>query len=190
MRRITALMLLLWSATLVADHFVISPRVPLRNGDIVLRHGTGVWSERIRLANRRDTRYSHAGVIVMKSGVPYVIHADMDDTTMAGSVVEIPLAQFLKESKADAVYRYASATPAQADAIAAEAKRHMGKPFDRDFDLTTDSRLYCTELVWLSVNKALRAEVIKPGVLGGRAVVRPEDCLSAPGFVRIESASP
>ena len=35
----------------------------VRNGDVILRSGTGLWSDLFRSRNARDKRFSHVGVV-------------------------------------------------------------------------------------------------------------------------------
>jgi hypothetical protein len=61
--------------------------IPLRAGDVVLSHGHGLWSRLFAQLNRRDQRFSHAGILILDAQRQWrVVHAEVDDRTGSGRV--------------------------------------------------------------------------------------------------------
>lgn len=128
----------------------------LTDGDVLFRVGTGLEADAVRALDQRS-RLSHVGLVV---GMPQgwaVVHADPE----AGVVAE-PLNVFLSPTKATgyALYRRPGATTHRLrirnDALAM-VRRHI--PFDRHFDFSNDSALYCTELVWRELTHEESSEI-------------------------------
>jgi hypothetical protein len=118
----------------------------LKNGDLILRRGRSVESFTVFLLDKnRD--FSHVGLIVRENNVPYVIHIVPGKP---GYVLKERTPEFLKQSKAShyAVYRPVFGTH-QLDKVAAQALIFFQdhRVFDNNYDMETDSALYCTELV-------------------------------------------
>lgn len=136
-------------------HYAVSPdarlnELTLQNGDLILRRGRSIESFAIFLAdNNRD--FSHIGIVAMEHGKPYVIHIVPGETGDSNDRVrkERPEA-FLSREKASrfAVYR-SIFTAEELKEVASKAMEYFEKgiEFDNDYDLVSDQRLYCTELV-------------------------------------------
>lgn len=123
----------------------------LQPGDIILRRGKSMASLVVlRLAP--DSGYSHAGIVVQDGGAWSVIEAEPPSGSRPGGVVKTPLLDFLSpaESEAWKVLRLRSPLSAAPYEAARAASRLLGLPFDAEFRLDTERRLYCTELVWRS----------------------------------------
>ncbi|MCK9421589.1 MAG: hypothetical protein M0Q38_03230 [Bacteroidales bacterium] len=163
------------------------------DGDLVFRRGRSVESFAVYLADRnRD--FSHIGLVVMDHGKPYVIHAVPGESGEKISLVsKEPIQRFLDGSKAShwAVYRSRfSISKLHLVAIKALEFCNRKTEFDNDYDLTTDSRLYCTELVL----KAYQAAGIEPGkyplselrfVVGIKKILFPSAFIRSPDFFRV-----
>lgn len=124
--------------------------IPLRNGDLILRHGNGIWSNFIREKNFSDKRFSHIGILVKEDGSFFVIHADSDGAGN-GVVAREPLKDFVAGARRIGIFRLKKAC---ADSVAEAAKTFVGLPFDRNFNLSDASKLYCSELVWRAMKSA------------------------------------
>jgi len=120
--------------------------MPKENGLIVCRAGIGFASELIKNTNDIEKRYSHMGIMVIDSCGVFVIHADDGDNPKDGKVVKTPLCQYLEKSEGFGVYR---AEKADGAAVAKNAEKYIGRPFDWNLDLRNSDAVYCTELVSL-----------------------------------------
>lgn len=134
----------------------------LRNGDVIYRHGNGFFSDYFRKASEKEQLYSHGGIVFIDNGQVYVIHSEASELTGVGGVRKEPLNTFLKDISTWAVYRL-DTTQTVRDSIVYIATQYLNEktPFDLDFDNMSDDKVYCTELIALSVNKAIRRDLIK-----------------------------
>ena len=146
-------------------------------GDLILRRQSGLWSN-IATAlskNGRRARFSHAGLIVAGTPDVTIIHAIGDPLTR-GEVETISWADFAKDSTDLGVYRYRLSEPTRLD-IVASAQVYIGTPFDGEFLIENDRKVYCTELVWLAYKAATGIDLIedKPVQMGQKYI--PVDAL-------------
>lgn len=132
--------------------------IMLESGDVVFRRGGSLASELVLSADGRST-FSHVGIIEVVEGVPWVVHSVVDEPPGdPGSVKFEPLGDFLAPDKAIDAAVYRPKLPfhkngAEAARIAMSyADRRL--PFDRDFDLETPDKMYCTELIWRAYREA------------------------------------
>ena len=124
----------------------------LKNGDIICRLGDRFWSQYFRDISTEDRRYSHMGIIRIHDDRVTVIHAE--GTTQSGRdfVKEEPIENFLSKARAIGIYRLHDADGNQ---IANLAMEYMGLPFDWQFDMTDNSRIYCTELLYIVLKRIM-----------------------------------
>lgn len=150
----------------------------LQPGDVVLRHGSGLWSSIFARLNSRDTRFSHAGIVVRDGADWYVIHAEADDFGRNGTVRRDAWDVFAGQARQLAVLRVRGAGAAERTAEAAATMHRDALPFDFSFDLTRLDAVYCSELVWRALSEALQRDPLphKPR-LHGRAAVLVENLL-------------
>ena len=137
----------------------------VKTGDILLRSGTGADSYLVAMMNVKDKTYSHCGIVIIEDGYPFVYHCiggeDNPDArmrrdslvnylapghTLGFGLVRYDLDSIHICSVKQQVYKY----------YAAKTK------FDLKFDLKSDDQLYCSELVYKVINKAMKdTEYIK-----------------------------
>lgn len=133
-------------------------RVDFEDGDIIFRRGVSAESNAIRMADGLFV-YSHVGIIRTNGSNIEVIHASYDEEgqTRAGIISE-PIAVFLKPTSASAAAACRLKGENKQPSLLAlhEAERFLKAetPFDKDFDLDTSDKLYCTELIWLAYKRA------------------------------------
>lgn len=128
----------------------------IRSGDVVFRLGHGYISETLKNISQKDQRYSHAGIISVDKGMPYVYHligSESDVTTLSREA----LADFCKPASAQsyALYHILS-DDSQYHTVDSlnHYYYHCALPFDRRFDMDTDSAMYCTEYVYKILSSA------------------------------------
>ena len=134
----------------------------IRNGDIIYRHGNGFFSDYFRKSSNREQLYSHGGIITIDNNKVYVIHSEASELTGVGGVRKESLNVFLKDISTWAVYRLDTIQTVR-DSIVYVATRYLNEetPFDLDFDNSSDDKVYCTELIALSINKSTHHNLIK-----------------------------
>ncbi|GAA4332793.1 YiiX/YebB-like N1pC/P60 family cysteine hydrolase [Flaviaesturariibacter amylovorans] len=125
-------------------------------GDLVLRLGDDMLSHSIRYLSATDPSYSHAGVVVEQGGAHWVAHIAPDEVGR-DTIRHEPLDSFLnpKKNLSAGLYRYGLSEPQRLrflEQIDQYARR--GVHFDRTYDLRTEDRLYCSELVARSLAAA------------------------------------
>ncbi len=133
----------------------------LLSGDIVFRHGSGFWSEFIRKNTPRDKRFSHAGIIWRECGKIWVIHAEGDDFSGQGQVEKVPLADFVRTAKKVGFFRLKLSAKERSD-FAVNALAMLNVEFDWKFDKNDHRKVYCTELLYVALQKTKPGWLILP----------------------------
>lgn len=132
----------------------------LQTGDILFIRGTS-WRSRIVLfleLNNHD--FSHVGLIQIRDGVPYLIHATPRPSGEAtqGAVIIERLDEFLSANEVTQVALYRLRSPSEGITEAAtdfaESLALRATPFDHAFSLLTTEEVYCTELIFVAYERA------------------------------------
>ncbi len=139
-----------------------APHYVLRNwksGDIIFVEGTSLRSSVVRFLEWGRADYSHVGLIVLEDGIPFIIHADPKQRRVVKERWDAVLSP--DRASGAAVFRVIGASEPVVSRACQFAEQYFSHavPFDDEFDLNTDKKLYCTELVWrvyLSVGLDLR----------------------------------
>lgn len=124
----------------------------LQDGDIIFRKGRSLIS-RIVLLTDTNSPYSHTGVIRIKDDSVFVIHSvPAEDYSESDLVKMEPIDVFCRIDRCSeiSVSRLKSGLIENIYGISEFAfeKFIQNTEFDDAFDLNTDDKLYCTELVW------------------------------------------
>lgn len=119
-----------------------------RSGDLIFRDGRGFMSSVFRRLSLIDPRYSHAGIIHKEDGKIYVFHIMGGEGNMNSQMRKDLLNNFCSplQSNAIAIYR----TDLNGRKIDSLAEYYFSQKieFDADFNLETDDKMYCTELLY------------------------------------------
>jgi len=118
----------------------------LQNGDLVLRRGRSAESFAVYLFDRnRD--FSHIGIVAIENNIPYVIHVVPDEPGYVRK--ELPEKFLSSECASHYQVIRSDFNPETLSEVARTALAfYEGKlSFDNKYDLSSDSELYCTELV-------------------------------------------
>ncbi|MEE0990682.1 MAG: YiiX/YebB-like N1pC/P60 family cysteine hydrolase [Paludibacteraceae bacterium] len=137
---------------------------PIENGDIVLRREDGFVSSLFSSYASKAGVFSHVGIVVVDSvGEISVLHCEMEETKEPSSVRIESIENFLALADTFAVYRLEYPLEVRDEVVnKAMVRNARGARFDFDFNNSTDSLLYCTELIAKSINDALGDSVIQP----------------------------
>lgn len=148
---VLALMLLAPLAAFAPDR----PEDRLRDGDIIFQETASAQSKAIQLATH--SRYSHVGIIYFRNGKPFVLEA-------VQPVKVSSLKIFISRSVGGhyVVKRLKNAEAILTKPVLAKMQRvgrsFVGKNYDWVFGWS-DSRIYCSELVWKIYQRAAGIEL-------------------------------
>jgi len=120
----------------------------LIDGDLVFRKGRDLVS-RLVLTQGESAQFSHVGIVVRHENMVSVVHSLPESEVFpSGGVQEEALSSFVSIDNASdiAVYRFIKEDSEVRKKVRDYVLQQVGKPFDTDFQLSTDYHLYCTEL--------------------------------------------
>jgi hypothetical protein len=161
------------------NHIVDSAVSMIRSGYIVVRTGLGADSYLLSQMNLVDKTYSHCGIVMMEQGYPFVYHCiggeDNPNAKMrrdSASFFFSPLHNF-----GFGIIKY-DYTDDKIMELYKVVRKYYGEKrmFDMKFDLQTDDRLYCAEMIYKAVNAATNDILyIKPSSAFGYRFVGIDD---------------
>jgi hypothetical protein len=122
----------------------------LNDGDIICRFGDRLWSLLFMDISVSDKRYSHVGIVRIKDSQISVIHSEGSTTLGTDFVKSENIEDFIKTARAVGIYRVKRLN---GDLISNAAIEYLGMPFDWQFDMEDDSKLYCTELLYVVLKR-------------------------------------
>ena len=173
----------------------VSTRITWREGDLVFRQGTGAAGHAVALADTGGA-YSHVGVVVLRKGEPWVVHAVPGEPDFDGDPDRVklePVDAFFSRARA----AHGAVMRGPDSLLAARVARHALDMYRRDvlfdhaYDDSDTTRVYCTELVCLAYQRAghpvhpARRCINLPGVK--HAVVFPSALPPCLGLTRIHT---
>ena len=135
----------------------------IRAGDLVLRCGSDFISESLSDFSQKEKLYSHSGFAMMDNGTMYIysnMAGDINpDEIMRRDMVDSFITPV--HNVAVGVYRY-DLTSTELEKLRKIVQAHyMNKlQFDMNFDLTTDDKMYCAEMIAKSVEQATEKRII------------------------------
>ena len=118
----------------------------LKDGDIICRLGGKIWSPVFAEISPNDKRFSHIGIVRIRDDLISVIHVEGISNDKRGYTKNVPLKDFLKAARTIGIYRVINV---DGYIVSDTALNHLGLPFDWDFNVGDNSKLYCTELLYV-----------------------------------------
>lgn len=162
-------------------------------GDVLFKSSAGgFWGNMASAFSAGDDRFGHVGIVARTgTGALTVIHAGGDPVSREGRVRADPIVLFLSGVEAAALYRPDAEQAVLTSMLAyAEAAADRAAPFDRQFSLTSEDRLYCTELVWRALGAAGAGDAVpQKSVRAGRVYISLADLQASPAL-RLVALSP
>ena len=160
----------------------------LHNGDLILRCGRSTESFAVYLADA-NADFTHIGIISIENDIPYVIHAVPSKTNL---IQKEKLSTFLNSTNASkfAIYR-SNFNEVYLDKVVKTANNYyLNKyEFDTKYDLTTNTKLYCTELVLKAFNTVGDTLKVKSKelnyIIGKHLIIFPSEFTKSTFFTRI-----
>ncbi len=123
----------------------------LRDGDIIFHTSSSAQSIAIQKATH--SKYSHMGIVFIRNGNPYVYEAikTVQYTSLKKWVARGDGGHYVIKRLRDADRVL---TPEAVANLRQVAAKFQGKPYDLTFEWS-DSRIYCSELVWKIYDRGL-----------------------------------
>ena len=135
----------------------------IREGDLVLRCGNDFISESLSDFSQTEKLYSHSGIAIMDNGTMYIyinMAGDINpDEIMRRDIVDSFITPV--HNVAVGVYRYDITAPEREKLKNIVHTHYSNKlQFDMNFDLVTDDKMYCAEMIAKSVEQATGKRII------------------------------
>jgi hypothetical protein len=127
----------------------------LKDGDIICRLGDRLWSLYFKDISSFDKRFSHLGIVRITNNKITVINAEGRAVQGMDFVNEVDLDEFLEIAKAIGIYRLINF---DGKIVSSMVMEYIGYPFDWNFDFEDESKIYCTELLYI-VLKIIAPEI-------------------------------
>ena len=127
----------------------------LRDGDIIFQ--TSRSAQSIAIQKATHSKYSHMGIVFFRDGDPYVFEAIsiVQYTPLKKWVARGDGGHYVVKRLRDAPRILTSEAVAK---LRQEAAKLQGKPYDLAFEWS-DTRIYCSELVWKIYERGLGLRV-------------------------------
>ncbi len=134
-----------------------------------------------------DDSFVHA---ILHTGNGQIVHSLASKDPKFWGVVKEPLTQYLKRAQRDkfVVLRYKNLNPSEFTKSISYAEEQVGKPYDTLFLINSESKFYCTELVYQSVMQMSNAPKVFPHKAKmGWNIITNEDFMDSPDFETVWS---
>jgi hypothetical protein len=135
----------------------------IRSGDLVTRTGNDFTSQSLRSLNRRNKTWSHCGIASIEKDTLFIYHAVGGEWNPDEKLRRDPWLLFADPYSNNRVGHFRFSIPANTARDLLEIVKEFHKnelPFDMDFDLATDDRMYCAEFIYKSFLKAGKGQIL------------------------------
>jgi hypothetical protein len=123
----------------------------IMDGDLVLRHSKGFVSDAILTFQTQDPQFSHSGIVKKIDGKTFIYHATGGEENVSQKMKCEPIAIYCHPA---ATYKFGvfrwDLSDEQRERFVSilDGYYKSGLEFDLDFDMTTDSKMYCSEMIY------------------------------------------
>ena len=137
----------------------------LQDGDLLTRSDDDFESLSLQNFSQKDRSYSHSGIAFKEDNAWYIYHAMAGPENPDGSIRRALFDSFVNPEKKTGfgIFRY-RLSPAETSALHDLYKKYYAEkmPFDKNFNLSTDDSMYCSEIIYKSLKKATGNRVVLP----------------------------
>ncbi|MGH2552183.1 MAG: YiiX/YebB-like N1pC/P60 family cysteine hydrolase [Chitinophagaceae bacterium] len=129
----------------------------IQNGDVIFRNGNDEVSRAARSMNRKDTSFSHCGLVFIENDSLFVYHALGGIYNPSQQLRREPLDSFCNpaENNAIGIYRYYLKNEQEKKLRTVVLDYyHAGLKFDLFFNYQSDDVMYCSEFVFKSLDRS------------------------------------
>ncbi|MDR2596756.1 MAG: hypothetical protein LBC76_05475 [Treponema sp.] len=156
----------------------------IKDGDIICRLGDRIWSMYFKELSPHDKRFSHLGIIRIRNDIISVINAEGLADEGKDFVNEVPLREFLKSAQKIGIFRLRTI---EGEVVSNTAIEYIGLPFDWQFDMEDNNKLYCTELLYVILKKINVDIVLKKVFIKeiGKNIIPLDICSQSEYFMEI-----
>ncbi|MGI8599354.1 MAG: YiiX/YebB-like N1pC/P60 family cysteine hydrolase [Chitinophagaceae bacterium] len=134
----------------------------LQEGDMVFRLNMDGYSQFIKIFSRQDKQFSHAGIVIMEDKNPVVYHMINGDESRESKIIKSSFEEFInpKKNYAFGIYRN-GLTQKEKQALVSLVTQWYAKgvTFDFNFDLVTNDKMYCSEMIAKAITKATNKRI-------------------------------
>lgn len=123
----------------------------IQTGDLILRRGKDQVSDFFARLNTRNQKYSHCGLAVQTDSGLFVYHILATVNHLEGQILSEPIHSFIrpKINAGWAIIRYDFDSTKKAKLVAKIQDYTRQKiTFDQQFDLQSDDKMYCSEMLY------------------------------------------
>ncbi|HRP90995.1 MAG TPA: YiiX/YebB-like N1pC/P60 family cysteine hydrolase [Edaphocola sp.] len=143
--------------------FTLNDSIPfllkgIQNGDLALRLGNDITSNMLAALNTKDKRFSHVGICVEEEHRKYIYHIIGGEGNNDDYILKTPLDSFFNaENNLSFGYASTSLSTKEKEVLFQIIKKWQQEKitFDMDFDLQTDNKMYCSEMVAKALDYAV-----------------------------------
>ncbi len=137
----------------------------IQTGDLILRRGRDQVSDFFARLNTRNQTYSHCGLAVQTDSGVFVYHIMATVNHVEGQIIYEPIYCFI-DSKINsrwAIIRY-DLDSTKVSHLLAKMQDYISRKitFDEQFDLQSDDKMYCSEMLYKALFFASRDTLIMP----------------------------
>lgn len=141
-----------------------SSKKMIQNGDVIFRNGRDEVSQAARSMNRKDTSFSHCGLLFIEHDSVFVYHAIGGIYNPGQKLRRELLESFCTpvENNAFGLYRYNLDEKERGELKrTVESYYKAGLKFDMYFNYFSDDVMYCSEFVFKSLNQSVNGAYTK-----------------------------
>ncbi len=129
----------------------------VETGYLITRMGRDITSQLLAGFNKNDTSFSHCGIVIIENDTPFVYHCIGGEFNPDQKMKREKLIDFGAPLDARRIGVFKPAiNSSENERLVTIIKgwHNAGLPFDMEFSLDTDDKMYCTEMVAKAFEKA------------------------------------